>query len=181
MPVISSGFEIRVSDKNHLIRVELLGKVCSDVCLLDLFFSYYLKRTRISFLATWLGIRSVWNPGPPGEFASLDPTVTWNCAQKFRQHQPNSDSEWDGRTSSKKKEMGENETQLKFLMSTRNLARSPKKIGHVQVQHLWILNCLEHRQIASRFKSSFIYSLGICWMDESKEKLRPVWFAHVKV
>lgn len=38
MPVISSGFEIRVSDKNHLIRVELLGKVCSDVCLLDLFF-----------------------------------------------------------------------------------------------------------------------------------------------
>jgi hypothetical protein len=93
MPVISSGFEIRVSDKNHLIRVELLRKVCSDVCLLVLFFSYYLKRTRISFLATWLGIRSVWNPGPPGELASLDPTVTWNCAEKFRQHQPNSDSE----------------------------------------------------------------------------------------
>jgi hypothetical protein len=53
-PVISSAFEIRVFD-NHFIRVKLLGKVYSDVCLLDLFFPLLSEKDAHQLLGYLVG------------------------------------------------------------------------------------------------------------------------------
>lgn len=166
-PVISSAFEIRVFDKKRLIRVELLGEVYSD-CVSFRSFSFFTllsEKDAHQLLRYLVGYPICLASWSPGEFASLDPTVTWNCAEKFRQHQPNIASEWDGRTF-KKIEMGENETQMMFLMSTRNLARSLKKIGHGQRPSLELPGTSSNSIALLRFV--YLYFLWICWVDEAK-------------